>query len=446
VLFVGVLAGLELAGSRSSSLECAIVANTFRLASSFDFVHSLLHPLPAERAAMNAPYVRKSWLCLLRGPRASSRAFTLIELLVVIAIIAVLIALLLPAVQAAREAARRAQCTNNLKQLGLAVQNYNSANNAFPPLCASYNYGPTTALPSNTAGGWPLAWMVSLLPYIEQTTLYNAANYSAGMADPPNQNTLTSTKVATLLCPSENLKIGPWISTNMASYRNNVGGPGSFLSWSGAIVPMYPTPNNTSGPAINANSNMTTFGMEGFTDGTSNTSLISERLIGTGDYGNSSGNATITPGQKNLALRGLFSTNVSITLDGGGQTGATQAQQLYAACNGIPGTQALTVAQGTTSGWWCGFSWDGNTGWNLDFNSYNHWQTPNKLGCTASNSWDVLTGGPMDAIPPTSNHPGGVNVVFCDGSVHFIKDSISAQTWWALGTRNMGEVVGSDQY
>jgi prepilin-type processing-associated H-X9-DG protein len=355
-----------------------------------------------------------------------------------------LIALLLPAVQAAREAARRAQCTNNLKQLGLGIQNYISQNNAFPPLSASVNYGTTSAGPT---GGWPLSWAVALLPFIEQTALFNSANYTSDMSGPPNSNTITSTKLSAMICPSENLKIGPWISTNFANYRCNVGGPGSILSWSGPIVPMYPAQNGASGPALSSNnSNQATFGMEGVTDGTSNTAAISERLCGTGDYGNSSGNATIGPGNKNLALRGLFSTSVTITLDGGGTNGATQAQALYAACNSIPGTQLLTVAQGTTSGWWCGFSWDGNTGWNLDFNSYNHWQTPNKMGCTASNSWDVLTGGPMDAIPPTSNHPGGVNVAFCDGSVHFIKDSVGPQTWWALGTRNMGEVVSSDSY
>ena len=156
-------------------------------------------------------------------------------------------------------------------------------------------------------------------------------------------HTLTSTKVAAMICPSENLKIGPWISTNVANYRNNVGGPGSVLSWSGPIVPMYPASNGSSGPSINANSNMTTFGIEGVTDGTSNTAALSERLIGTGDYGNSSGNATIWPGNKNLALRGLFSTGVSITLDGGGPNGSLQAQALYAACNSISGTQLLTV-------------------------------------------------------------------------------------------------------
>jgi prepilin-type N-terminal cleavage/methylation domain-containing protein/prepilin-type processing-associated H-X9-DG protein len=405
----------------------------------------LLNPSTYERAAMNATDVGKSRFHRFRAPRASWRAFTLIELLVVIAIIAVLIALLLPAVQAAREAARRAQCTNNLKQMGLAIQNYISANNSFPPLCASYNYGTTTALPSANAGGWPLAWMVTLLPYCEQGPLYNAANFSAGMSDPPNMNTITSTKVAAYQCPSENLKVGPWVSTNMANYRCNVGGPGTILAWSGPIVPMYPAQNGSSGPLLpSTNGNQTTFGIEGVTDGTSNTAAISEKLIGTGDYGNSGGNSTITPGNKPLSLRGVFAVtpSVTITIDQGGIPGGQAAQALYAACNAVPGTQTLNGS----SGWWCGFSWDGNTGWNLDFNSYNHWNTPNKLSCVNPNSWDNLTGGPTDAITPASNHPGGVNVAFCDGSVHFLKDSVSVQTWWALGTRNMGEVISSDSY
>src|SRR5271170_5170612 len=101
----------------------------------------------------------------------SHRAFTLIELLVVIAIIAVLIALLLPAVQAAREAARRAQCTNNLKQLGLAVHNYHSSTNVIP--AANMFLGPT-----NGSWGWCHNWTVYLLPHLEQTNLYNSFNFS----------------------------------------------------------------------------------------------------------------------------------------------------------------------------------------------------------------------------------------------------------------------------
>jgi prepilin-type N-terminal cleavage/methylation domain-containing protein len=103
--------------------------------------------------------------------------FTLIELLVVIAIIAVLIALLLPAVQAAREAARRAQCVNNLKQLGLAIHNYVSQVNAFPPLFESFNYyqyNPIATPNTNQGGPWALSWGVVLLPFYEQTALYNA--------------------------------------------------------------------------------------------------------------------------------------------------------------------------------------------------------------------------------------------------------------------------------
>src|SRR5271168_1332900 len=102
--------------------------------------------------------------------RHVSRGFTLIELLVVIAIIAVLIALLLPAVQAAREAARRAQCVNNLKQLGLAVHNYLSQQNSFPPLIAPFA---NVNGPSAATGAWPLSWAVAILPNLEQTQLFN---------------------------------------------------------------------------------------------------------------------------------------------------------------------------------------------------------------------------------------------------------------------------------
>jgi prepilin-type N-terminal cleavage/methylation domain-containing protein/prepilin-type processing-associated H-X9-DG protein len=394
---------------------------------------------------MGAIDVRRSRPSRLGAVHLSLRGFTLIELLVVIAIIAVLIALLLPAVQAAREAARRAQCTNNLKQLGLAIQNYISQNNAFPPQTSSYNYV-GVATPQAASASWTLGWAVALLPFYEQQALYNSTNYCNAIADPPNLSTLSSTKVAALLCPSENLKIGPWISTNIANYRANIQGPPTFLSWSGPIVPMYPAANGSSGPSasgwgpVNLNGNLGTFGMEGITDGTSNTAALSEKLVGTGDYGNSAGASTITPGNKQQALRGLFSTSVSVTVD---QGGAQAAQAFYQACNAIPGTQTLF----SSSGYWNGFAWNGCCAWGgINFNSYDHWNTPNKWSCIASNSTDPTSGTNIDAITPTSNHPGGVNICFCDGSVHFIKDTISVQTWWALGTRNMGEVISSDSY
>ena len=132
------------------------------------------------------------------------RGFTLIELLVVIAIIAVLIALLLPAVQSAREAARRIQCTNNLKQIGLAMHNYHTANNSFPQGCAaSFNtapYGPCIAW-----SGWSAQSL--LLPYVEQSTIYNAANFNldpfSTPISPVVNGTVVYAKVASFLCPSD---------------------------------------------------------------------------------------------------------------------------------------------------------------------------------------------------------------------------------------------------
>ncbi len=163
--------------------------------------------------------------------RACGRgAFTLIELLVVIAIIAVLIALLLPAVQAAREAARRAQCVNNLKQLGLATHNYLSANGVFPAQ-STQNVG-------STWGPWNTSWVDSLLPQMEQVALFNSMNFNLLFADPTGaSNTAAFTQVATLLCPSENIKVrpqNPWGTTN---YAGCYGGPGAISRASGVIVP-----------------------------------------------------------------------------------------------------------------------------------------------------------------------------------------------------------------
>jgi prepilin-type N-terminal cleavage/methylation domain-containing protein/prepilin-type processing-associated H-X9-DG protein len=124
------------------------------------------------------------------------RGFTLIELLVAIAIIAVLIALLLPAVQSAREAARRSQCTNNLKQIGLAVHNYHDVMGAFPP---GYLSRPGSD-GDNTGPGW--GWAAMILPQLEQTALFNAINFSLPIEAPDNQ-TARLTHVATFVCPSD---------------------------------------------------------------------------------------------------------------------------------------------------------------------------------------------------------------------------------------------------
>jgi prepilin-type N-terminal cleavage/methylation domain-containing protein/prepilin-type processing-associated H-X9-DG protein len=362
------------------------------------------------------------------------RGFTLIELLVVIAIIAVLIALLLPAVQAAREAARRAQCVNNLKQLGLAVHNYLSQQNVFPPLLSNWNTN-TTAGPAAGTGQWPLSWAVSLTPNLEQTQLYNTANYSFGAYDSQNL-TLVNTKFNGFICPSESLTIGPWPGYPNAyiSYAANFGGPASISAWSGPIVPMNGIASGTfqSNCQCYTNGNIGSFGTQGIPDGTSNTCVFSEKLIGV----QTPASGTVTPGSV-YAKRVIFQvSSVTVANDTGGPA---QALAFYQGCRAIPGTQ---VASGTN--YWNGAVWAGSHSGTLRFNAYDHVNTPNGLSCQDGNA--QAPGDQTDAITAASNHSGGVNVTMADGSVRFVKDTINYQVWWAIGSRNLGEVVSSDSF
>ena len=377
--------------------------------------------------------------------RSGSRGFTLIELLVVIAIIAVLIALLLPAVQAAREAARRAQCTNNLKQLGLAVQNYHQQVNAIPAI--NMFIGPGAGL----GWSWDATWEVFLLPNMEQQPMFNSWNFSVN-AD-PNLNgndpaglansTVTFSVLPTFLCPSENQKTRPFNPYAPTNYFGNYGGPPVIRMWSGAIVPFYTvcTPANSGGSFTvgqgwwGADSNLGFFGLESFTDGTSNTAVFSEKLIG-----NANGSPLPFSTSGANAKRGIFLTsNIPYTNNSLSQATALLGIQ---GCKGVPGSQ-----QASGNSWMIGFSWSIGYQWHWMVNAYNHYNTPNQLTClNTTDSTSQGWGGYAGMSPPTSNHPGGVNVGFADGSVHFIKDSVSPQSWWAIGTRNGGETISSDSY
>ncbi|MBX6313919.1 MAG: DUF1559 domain-containing protein [Isosphaeraceae bacterium] len=364
--------------------------------------------------------------------RTRHRGFTLIELLVVIAIIGILIALLLPAVQAAREAARRAQCTNNLKQLALAMHNYESANGCFPP---------STLFPSPGAYvnpiGWYTSWIVPILQYTEQQPLFNAYNFSAppiwtsattsGLAN----TTVSYTNVNLLRCPSDGQpstirKADDGQYYGVTNYVGNFGGPGVSNPISGTVVPL---PSNfislSSYPGGYAPVSIATI-----IDGTSNTALISERLVGR--------TTTPTPRSHNEAKRAVFGNpSGGIALN----TGWTGAQQFVGQCKSIPGTQ--TARSSTVSGnvWSAGYPpYIVETG-------YNHFSPPNEVACTnPQDPNDNIYVGPGGAAPPTSLHPGGCNVAFSDGSVKFIKDSVNLQSWWGLGTRNGSEVLSADSY
>ena len=241
-------------------------------------------------------------------------------------------------------------------------------------------------------------------------------------------------------CPSESIRV-PTNAWGWKSYVANVGGPACIDVFNGALVPMRSDPGNYPGNStIDAipSMNCSPTGVEGFTDGTSNTAMFSETLLGTGKAANS-----ITIASTNRKSVYLFPSGLNIGYNLGA-TGNTQALQFVNTCKGLPGTTAgyggLAPANGN-------FWVTGHVGSTLMYDAYNHWLAPNAAGCY--NSADGNTGGwgnPLDGCPPSSNHTGGVNVAFADGSVKFVKDTIAIPTWWALGSRNGGEVISSDAY
>jgi len=347
---------------------------------------------------------------------AQRRGFTLIELLVVIAIIAVLIALLLPAVQAAREAARRAQCINNLKQIGIALHNYHTANDTFPPGAAmAYGKAPGQADDITNWNNWSASAL--LLGYLEQATLYNAINFNIAAlypsAFPPTaaNTTMYDMRIASFLCPSDP-EAG---RIRINNYHMCLGASTNGLS------------NNTTGIF----SNLVARGIRDVTDGSSNTIAYSEVIVGAANNGNTTRqngvvDATYPSGSQ---LADAF-TNQPLVLS------ALQA------CNTqwktSTSASSFTNRGGERWGW-------GTTGVSMFVTIV----TPNSKTYPWRSCRNQCSGCGADAAQvsnATSFHPGGVNVCMGDGSVKFLKDSINMQTWWSLGTRGRGEIVSSDSY
>jgi prepilin-type N-terminal cleavage/methylation domain-containing protein/prepilin-type processing-associated H-X9-DG protein len=396
-----------------------------------------------------------------RSIRARS-GFTLIELLVVISIIGVLIALLLPAVQSARESARRTQCVNNLKQLGIATISYVTSANVLPSQTLD-NVIPTGAIGGGKGGGapftlqWFTSWTAGLLPNLDQQAMYSALNFSVPMFEYAApiygaNTTVALTSISTFLCPSESLGKTPSYAASAAgftgqfavsNYAGNYGGPANIRACSGTIVPV--TGNNLvfASMTMNGETAPKTAGpvrIQAVTDGAANTALYSEHLLFFASVGGVM-DPSVTPGGNN-GKRGLFPTTVSVVLD---QANSANALAFVGACKALPKT---TVASSDSA---FGWAWLLSLDYATANNAYTHVMPPNSVSCTGATTPTAFTnnptwGGVAAAITATSNHPGGVNVTFGDGSVKFIKDSIDVQTWWALGTRNGKEIISSDQY
>jgi len=342
------------------------------------------------------------------------KGFTLVELLVVIAIIGTLIALLLPAVQAAREAARRMSCTNNLKQVGLAMHNFHDSHHNFPVgspsrTCAGYEQIP----------GWQYRWGPSamLTPYMEQFNVYKSLNLDVplyghtgnykgpGYGVHPSNLVPVTQEIAFFYCPSDRQRkvVPPDAETQWAA--------SNYMACWGRSAPTA-TGTAIMDDADGLFNSRAAVRFADVIDGTSNTAAFSESLLP--DPSTPwSGKVVLTQQNKDLVIVGAAS--------GGGPTLTVESCMRFG--------EAVASQPARTTRWVDGF---------ILYTAYYHWWEPN------SSIPDCAKWSPLTSLwqMARSRHPGGVNVGFADGSVHFVSDTVDLETWRALGSRNGGEVPG----
>lgn len=360
-----------------------------------------------------------------------SSGFTLVELLVVIAIIGVLVALLLPAVQAAREAARRTQCSNNLKQLGLALHNYHDVYNSFVYRSGGTCCGSGAGLANTNRGR--RSGFVSLLPFYEQAPMWDRIK-AGDTANPPEGPhawagwTPWNNSPDLLLCPSD------------GGYPNKNGRFNSYAFSMGDMVERLTqgiTGNRLARGIFGPRDGRTTFGMKDVTDGTSNTIAFSERL-----------NQANTP-YRGQAPVSVPAKTVEHVLGVHTRTSGLVAQPSLC----FTKTDGKYFIAGSQIQARFGIAWQDAQPMYVAFNTV---LPPNGPACADSGDWGDST---HLVIPPASRHPGGVNGVFVDGAVRFISNTINTGNlnarqmitgasvygvWGAMGSKSGGDITRVD--
>jgi prepilin-type N-terminal cleavage/methylation domain-containing protein/prepilin-type processing-associated H-X9-DG protein len=356
-------------------------------------------------------------------PRTSRAGFTLIELLVVITVISLLTAFLLPALQSAREAARRIQCTNNLKQQGLALHSYESTVGAYPPSMTLSGKG----LMPVWIGGWSVNSRVLL--FLEQVPLYNSINYFMPQYAPAN-TTAAAQYVNSFICPSE---------VNPQLFENGFAWPTAVTTYGWCMGDWYVWGGFGNLPPRSAFSPNVSRRVAEFKDGLSETLIASEvksrqpELLGLTwlDQYNTPTNV-LDPNVPPSQIGPPASQYLAVTLPiAGGHT---------AWADGLVDQSGMTTA------------WIPNCKVSIPLARSNGDEPPPGVTASANLDLDLVgrresSGGPtFAAVTSRSYHPGGVNVLFADGRVKFVKDTIDGRTWRGLGTLFGREVLSADQY
>ncbi len=351
----------------------------------------------------------------MESPPKTRRGFTLIELLVVIAIIAVLIALLLPAVQAAREAARRAQCINNLKQMGLAIASYESTNTSYP-------MGVLKKTPLDTCMTyWGYTWMDYILPYVEQNATFNSLNFARGFNYRAN-TTCFGNKVNSFVCPSDTPNTpnpAGYIPSTQVSYAGVAGlTENNYYQWGVATgQPNQERCGYIDSEGVFGKANIA-FKVSDITDGTSNTAFVGEWSR----FPNEPPGSGFNFGYVAAAFYGPPASAPPTTWPNDVRPTAI----LF--CVPAINSPANTTNAGNVIG-------SGGGPWGTTLYSYGN--APGWIN-------DPTSVTNLGQFGFRSFHPGGANFLFGDGSVKFLKQTINLTTYHAIATIGLGEVISAD--